>query len=82
MRRRPAELVVDPGVVDHVVAMGAPGCRLEHRRRVDVADAERRQVRHHLGGGVEAEFGLELEPVGGERRRQRSAEAAEQHQRA
>ena len=36
----PAELVAHPGVVDDVVAVGAAGHRLGHRRQVHVADPE------------------------------------------
>ena len=64
-----AELLVDVAVVDHVVAVGAAGRRLQDGRGVEVADAERGQVRHHGGGIVEGETGVELA-------RDRSHEAA------
>ena len=63
-----AQLDVEPGVVDHVVAVGAPRRRLEDRRQVDVADAEVGQVVDDLGGVVEREPGVHLEAVRGQRR--------------
>ena len=59
-----AELRREPPVIDDVVAVGRARGRLEHRREVDVGDAERLEVRHHPGRVVEAEPGVELEPVG------------------
>ena len=64
---RPAQLDVDRGVVDHVVAVGAARHRLEHRRGVEVAHPQARQVRHHRRGGGEAEAGVQLHPVGRQR---------------
>ncbi len=58
-----AEVVAEPAVVDDVVAMGAARGGLQHRRAVDVADPERRQV---AGAGrhiVEGEAGVQLHPV-------------------
>src|SRR6185295_13934497 len=44
----------------------------EGRRRVEVAGAQPRQVGHHLRGLREGEVAVELEAVGGERRRRRA----------
>ncbi len=63
-----AQLDVEPGVVDHVVAVGAPRRRLEDGRQVDVAHAEVGQVVDDLGGVVEREPGVHLEAVRGQRR--------------
>src|SRR6185437_5968964 len=59
-----AELRIEFGVVDYVVAMGAALPRFQERRGVDVADAERLQVGGHGGGGVEAEISRQLQAIG------------------
>ena len=51
-----AKFGIERVVIDDVVAVGAAGTRLEERRRIEVADAERFQVRHQRGRGVEAEL--------------------------
>jgi hypothetical protein len=43
-------------MVDDVVAMRAAGARLREWRRIEVADAERLQIRHDLRCGVEVEL--------------------------
>jgi hypothetical protein len=58
------ELLVDPPVVDDVVAVGAAGCRLQVGRAVEVGDAQRRQVVRQGRRLVEAETRPELDPVG------------------
>ena len=63
-----AEVVARPGGVDDVVAVGRPGRGLEHRRQVGVRHAEVGEVPRHRGRVVEPEPGVELEPVGRERR--------------
>ena len=79
------ELLAEAGVVHDVVPVAGAGRGGEDRGEVEVGDAERVQVRDDLGGGVEAEAGVELEPVGGRgpRRhplaaRERLAEGAEE----
>src|SRR5262245_1176713 len=62
-----AELRIERAVVDYIVAMGASGARLQNGRSVEVADAERPQIRNDSGGVVEPEGRRELEPVGCER---------------
>ncbi len=58
-----AELGVDPGVVDHVVAVGAAGHRLQDRRQVGMAHAQVGEVVDDLDGVVEREPGVHLEAV-------------------
>ena len=58
-----AQLVIDGGRVDHVVAVGAALCRLEHRGEVNVAHAEVRQVPGNGGRVGEIEAGVQLQPV-------------------
>jgi hypothetical protein len=62
-----AELLAHPRVVDHVVPVRGAGHRLEHRRGIEVADAELGQVRHDRGRVVEREAGVQLDAVGGAR---------------
>ena len=64
-----AELGVDRGVVDDVVAVRRAGPRRVDRRGIDMADAEPRQIGHDRGRVVEGEVLVELQPVGGARRR-------------
>ena len=60
-----AELAVQPAVVDDVVAVGAAGRGLQHRRAVQVADAKLGQVAGDGRGVVEGEARVQLHPVGG-----------------
>src|ERR1022692_5129939 len=64
MRRRPAELIIEPRVVDDVISGRAARRRLQIRRAVHVADAERGKVVSDGGSVVEGEAGLKLQPVG------------------
>ena len=66
-----AELVVDPAVVDHVVAVRRAGRRLEDRRDIEVADPQLVEVRHDRGGVGKREAGVQLDAVGRARRRSR-----------
>src|SRR5207245_5197163 len=50
-----AELVVDPAVVDDVVAVGGTGRGLAVGRRIEVAHAQAGQVGGDSSGGVEPE---------------------------
>jgi hypothetical protein len=59
-----AELLVQPAVVDDVVAVGAPRRGLEVRRAVEVADAEIGEVRHDRRRVVEGEPRVQLHAVG------------------
>ena len=59
-----AEFGIEPVVIDDVVAMRAAGARLQERRGIEMADAERAQIGHECGGLVEAEIRGELEAVG------------------
>ena len=63
-----AELRIEPGVIDDVVAMGAALARLHERRGVDMADAERLQIRDDGGGRVEVEIRRELQAIGRDRK--------------
>ena len=65
------ELRVDGRVVDDVVSVRRAGPRLVDRRGIDVADAQSLQIGHDRGGVVEREILVELQPVGGARRRRR-----------
>ena len=65
----PAELGIDRGMIDDVVAVHRARPRLVDGRCIHMADAEAREVRRDGGGIVEGELLLELEPVGGARRR-------------
>jgi len=60
----PAQLLVDPGGIDHVIPMRAPPGRLEVGRAVDVGHAQPGEVLRHRGRVVEAEFRAELEAIG------------------
>ena len=61
-RRRHRRVVLEPAMVDDVVAVQAARHGGEVRRAVDVGDAEVGQVGHDRGGVVEPEGRLELEP--------------------
>src|SRR5690606_19283742 len=52
------------GWIHDVVSVGAPGGRGEDGRQVDVADAERIEVRQHAPDVHEGEPGVELQSVG------------------
>ena len=54
--------------VDDVVAVRRPRTGLEHRREVEVADAQIGQVRDEAARRLEGEVGSELEPVGRDQR--------------
>jgi hypothetical protein len=60
-----ADLPVQRSVIDDVVAMQAPGARLQPGRGVQVPDAQPGQVRDQGGGVGEGEVGVELDPVRG-----------------
>lgn len=64
-----ADLGVDRGVVDDVVAVLAARPRLQERRGIDVAYPKRRQIRHDLARLREGESRAELQPIGGARNR-------------
>src|SRR6185369_5266667 len=64
-------LRVERLVVHHVVPVQAAGRGGEGGRRVQVGGPQLRQVWHHLGRPLEGEVAVELEAVGGERRRRR-----------
>ena len=66
-----AELGIELGVVDDVVAVAAALARLHERRRIEMGDAERLQVGHDSGGRVEVEIGRQLQAIGGKRNRGR-----------
>ena len=60
-----AELGIDDGGVHHVVAVRAAPAGTQHRRAVDVADAEPAQVGNERARRGEGKAGVELQPVGG-----------------
>src|SRR6266478_2040331 len=60
-----ADFRIEPVVIDDVVAMRRAGTRLHDRRRVDMADAKRRKVRHQLRGVAEGEPAMELQSISG-----------------
>ena len=62
-----AELGIESVVVDHVIAVGAARSRLEEGRGVEMTDAQRLEIRHERGGGVETEARGQLETVGRDR---------------
>jgi hypothetical protein len=68
VRGGPAELRVDPAVVDHVVAVPAALGGLQVRRAEEVARAEPGQVAGNGGRVVETEVGVQLDAVGGDPR--------------
>ncbi len=55
-----AQFVVDPTVIDDVVAVGAAGRGLQVRRCVDVADTQLGQVAGDVGRRIEPEAFMEL----------------------
>ena len=77
-----AELLRDPARVDDVVAVRRAVPRLEHRREVEVADAELAQVRARARARRRSvSVGAELEPVGRAQRRVTSRAAGRQRAR-
>src|SRR5260370_21222488 len=70
-----AELWIDFGVIDDVIAMGRALARLHERRSIEMRDAELLQIRHDRSGGVEIEVRRQLDAVGRDRNGRR-------HQRA
>ncbi len=70
--RRAAEVGADRVVVDDVVAVAAPGARLQGRRDVAVADAEPVQIRHQRARGGEVEVGVQLQAIARRRRTRRA----------
>jgi len=74
--RDAANFRVEHPVVDDVVAVAAPRARTKVGRAVDMAHAESREIRNERGHVVEAEIGVELDPVGRPRdRRERQLHA-------
>ena len=61
-----AELRIERAIIHRVIAVPAAGARLEKRRRVEMRDAERFQIRRDPRGIVEAEVLAELQTIGGE----------------
>ena len=61
----PTQLLVDRRRVDHVVTVRAAFGGLQHRRQVDVADAEVGQVAGYGGGVRKAKTRVQLQPVRG-----------------
>ena len=59
-----AELGIERAVVDDVVAVHAPRARAQHRRAVEVADAEAREVGHDARRIGECELAMELNAIG------------------
>ena len=60
-----AQLGIELGVVDDVVAVRAAGTRLQERRGIQVRDAQRFEIGHDGSGVIEGEIAGELEAVGG-----------------
>ena len=72
-----AELRIDLGVIDDVVAVGAALARLHEGRGIEMGDAERLQIGNDGSGGVEIEIRRELQAVGGDRNGRRHQRASE-----
>ena len=66
-RGPPTHHVADLAVIDHVVAVGAAGRRLQDRAEIEVGDAQVVQVRQLFDRLVESELGAELQSIGGYR---------------
>ena len=60
-----ADLRIEHAVVDDVVAVPASGPGFEHRRRVEMSDAERVQVWNERDGIAQSEAGVELKAIRG-----------------
>ena len=56
-----AELRIDPGMIDDIIAMGAALARFHEGRCVEMRDAERLQIGDDGGRGVEIEIRRELQ---------------------
>src|SRR5262249_37469048 len=65
-----ADLWVERIVIGDVVAVLAPRARLQERRGIDMADAERVEIRDDLEGVPEREARTQLEAIGRARNRQ------------
>ena len=63
-RRLAAQFRIDPGRVDHVVAVAGAGPRAEQRRGVEMADAQVGEIVQPGQGIVEGEAGVELQAQG------------------
>ncbi|RMS12533.1 hypothetical protein ALP75_203718 [Pseudomonas syringae pv. actinidiae] len=63
-----AQLRVDDGRVDHIVAMHGASAGLEQRRRVDVTDAQAGEVGHQWHGVIKGEVFMKLQALGGAQR--------------
>ncbi len=59
-----AQFGIDTRGVDDVVAMHRAGTRREQGRGIEVADAETGEVADQLGGVIESEVAVELQPQG------------------
>src|SRR5215472_14644409 len=59
-----SELRIELIVVDDVIAMDRAWASRHDRRSVDMADPELGQIRDQLGGIVEREAAMELQPIG------------------
>ncbi len=59
----PAQLVVRLGMIEDVVAVGAPLAGLKIRRRIQVRDPQSAEVIRHLGRVVEAKFRPHLHTI-------------------
>src|SRR5581483_3626486 len=62
-----AELRIELCVIDDVVAMTRSLARLGERRGIDMADAERLEIRHDRRGRIEVEIGGQLQAIGRKR---------------
>src|SRR4051794_32988309 len=62
-----AKLRIELGVIGDVVTMRRALARLHERRGVEVADAERLQIRHDARGRFKVEIRGELQAIGGDR---------------
>src|SRR5271166_1222995 len=60
-----ADFRIEPVVIDDVVAVRRARTRLHDRRSVDMADAQRREVRHQLRRIGEGEPAMELQSISG-----------------
>ena len=60
-----AQLGIERVRIDDIVAVGAAPPRAEHRRAMEMADAQPAQVRNELADPGQRKAGVELQPVGG-----------------
>ena len=56
-----AQLRIDAGGVDDVIAMGGARARLQQWRGVDMADTQAGEIAHQRGGIVQGETGMKLQ---------------------